>query len=74
MDAHLWKKAMETELEFMYSNQVWELVEAPKGIQSIGCKWVYKRRVQGKVKTFEARLTAKGYIVKNQGLTKRRSC
>ena len=29
---------MEIELESMYSNGVWDLVEAPKGIKPIGCK------------------------------------
>ncbi|KAL2532164.1 Gag/pol protein [Abeliophyllum distichum] len=30
VDADLWKLAMNTEMESMYSNQVWELVDAPK--------------------------------------------
>lgn len=50
----------------MYSNNVWELVEAPSGIKGIGCKWVYKRKrgVDGKVETFKARLVAKGLTQK----------
>ena len=66
VDAHLWKKAMEVDLESMYSNQVWELVETPKGIKLIGCKWVYKKKriVDGNVETFKARLVAKGYSQK----------
>ncbi|KAL2533350.1 cysteine-rich RLK (RECEPTOR-like protein kinase) 8 [Abeliophyllum distichum] len=45
------------------SNQVWELVDAPKGIKPIGCKWVYKRKkgVDGKVETFKARLVVKDF-------------
>ncbi|KAL2526100.1 Uncharacterized protein Adt_11154 [Abeliophyllum distichum] len=31
MDADLWRLAMNTEMESMYSNQVLELVDAPKG-------------------------------------------
>ena len=63
VDAHLWQKAMEVKLESMHSNQVWELAEAPEEIKPIGCKWVYKmkRGVYGKVKTFKAKLVAKGY-------------
>ena len=47
----------------MYSNQVYELVEAPKGIKPIRYKWVNKRkrRVDGKIETFKARLVVKGY-------------
>ena len=57
---------MKSELDSMYSNQVWDLVEAPNGIKPIGWKWVYKRKrgVDGKVETFKARLVAKGYTQK----------
>ena len=57
---------MKTELESMYSNQVWLLVDPPDGVKPIGCKWVYKRKrgVDGKVETFKARLVAKGYTQK----------
>ncbi|KAG8381639.1 hypothetical protein BUALT_Bualt06G0142500 [Buddleja alternifolia] len=63
IDADRWITAMKSELESMYSNNVWELVEAPEGIKPIGCKWVYKRKrgMDGKVETFKARLVAKGY-------------
>ena len=62
-DITLWQSAMKTEMESMYSNQVWLLVDPPNGVKPIGCKWVYKRKrgVDGKVKTFKARLVAKGY-------------
>ena len=65
-DATLWQKAMKTEMESMYSNQVWLLVDLPDGVKSICCKWVYKRKrgVDGKVETFKARLVAKGYTQK----------
>ena len=47
----------------MYSNKVWELVEAPNGVKPIRCKWIYKRKreVNGRVETFKARLVAKGF-------------
>ena len=53
-------------MESMYSNSVWSLVEAPKGVKPIGCNWIYKRkrRPNGKVETFKARLVAKGYTQK----------
>ena len=44
VDATLWKKAMNVEMESMDSNKVWELVDLPEGIKPIRCKWVYKRK------------------------------
>ena len=66
INAHHWVKAMKSELDSMYSNQIWDLVKAPNGIKPIGCKWVYKRKrwIDGKVKTFKVRLVAKGYTQK----------
>jgi hypothetical protein len=54
---------MEYEMESMDSNQVWELVEPPKGVKPIGCKWIYnrKRGYDIKVKSWKARLIAKGF-------------
>ncbi|KAH9704344.1 hypothetical protein KPL70_011418 [Citrus sinensis] len=65
-DVEFWKKAMNQEMESMYSNKVWELVEAPNGVKPIGCKWIYKRKrgVEGRVETFKARLVAKGFTQK----------
>ena len=57
---------MKTEIESMYSNQVWLLVDPPDGVKPIGCKWVYKRKrgIDAKVETFKARLVAKNYTQK----------
>ena len=65
-DATLWQKAMNTEMESMYSNQVGTLVDPVVGVKPIGYKWIYKRKIgiDGKVETFKARLVAKGYTQK----------
>ena len=70
IDAHHWVKAMKSELDSMYSNQVWDLVKVLNGIKHVGCKWVYKRKrgIDGKVETFKARLVAKGYKKKKKVL------
>ena len=54
---------MRSEMDSMYSNQVWNLVHPPEGIKPIKCKWVFKRKtgVDGKVETYKARLVAKGF-------------
>ena len=59
----LWQGATKVELESMYTNRVWDLVEALEEIKPIGCKWFYKRErgADGKVETYKARLVAKGY-------------
>ena len=53
-------------MESMGSNSVWSLVDPPKGVKPIGCKWIYKRKrgPDGKVETFKTRLVAKGYTQK----------
>ncbi|KAL0455836.1 UNVERIFIED_CONTAM: Retrovirus-related Pol polyprotein from transposon RE2 [Sesamum latifolium] len=50
-------------MDSMSSNKVWTLVDPPKGVKPIGCKWVYKCKLgaDGEVTTFKARLVAKGY-------------
>ena len=64
----LWQKAMKSEMQSMYSNQVWDLMEPLEGIKPIGCKWIYKKKkgADGKVETFKARLIAKGFTQKKR--------
>ena len=44
VDVDQWHNAMKLEIESMYSNEVWDLVDASAGIKPIRCKWVYKRK------------------------------
>ena len=62
-DSDKWQIVMESEIDSMYINQVWTLVDAPEGVNPIGCKWVYKKKVgaDGQVETYKARLVAKGF-------------
>ena len=62
-DSEKWLNAMRSEMESMYTNQVWNLVDPPKGINPIGCKWVFKRKtdMDGNVHTFKGKLVAKGF-------------
>ena len=54
---------MKFEMDSMYTNQVWNLVEPPEEIKPIGCKWVFKRKtdMDGKVQMYKARLVTKDY-------------
>ncbi|KAL0298211.1 UNVERIFIED_CONTAM: Retrovirus-related Pol polyprotein from transposon RE2 [Sesamum angustifolium] len=58
-----WLEAMKSEMVSMSSNQVCMLVDRPKGVTPVGCKWVYKRKIgaDGEVTIFKARLVAKKY-------------
>ena len=63
IDSDKWQEAMESEIDSMYVNQVWSLVDAPEGVNPIGCKWVYKKKIgaDGQVETYKVRLVAKGF-------------
>ena len=58
-----WLNAMKSEMYSLYTNQVWTLVDPPKEIKPIGCKWIFKKKtdMEGNVITYKARLVAKGY-------------
>lgn len=58
-----WKESMESEIQSMRDNQVWNLVDPAPGTKIVGCKWIFKKNtcMDGNVHTFKARLVAKGY-------------
>ena len=37
-----WHAAMEEETHALAENETWDLVDAPKGVKPIRCRWVYK--------------------------------
>jgi len=62
-DAHLWKAAMQTEMDSIKENNVYDLVKLPNDQKAIGCRWVFKQKTgaDGTVNTYKARLVAQGY-------------
>ena len=62
-ESEKWKEAMEKEIRSIEANEVWELVELPKGKKTIGCKWVYKCKlgVDGSLERYKACLVAKDF-------------
>ena len=62
-DSEKWLEAMKSEIQSMYDNQVWTLINPPEGTKTIGYKWVFKKKtdMDGKVHTYKARLVAKGF-------------
>ncbi|KAJ9536585.1 hypothetical protein OSB04_un000234 [Centaurea solstitialis] len=62
-DAHLWKEAINDEMDSILGNRTWELADLPKGKRPIGSKWIFKRKYHpdGSISAYKARLVAKGY-------------
>lgn len=61
-DGHLWKKAMEEEIEAHAVNGTWILTDLPSGKKPIPNKWVFKmkRDANGSIIKYKARLVVKG--------------
>ena len=58
-----WIKVMQEELDQFQKNDVWKLVELPKGKKDVGAKWVFPNKLDenGKVVRNKTRLVAKGH-------------
>lgn len=58
-----WVSAMDSEYQALVRNRTWQLVPKPKGMNIIGCKWVYKikKKSDGSIDRYKARLVAKGF-------------
>jgi len=58
-----WREAMNTEIKALKLNKTWTVVDLPASKHVIGCKWVYKVKLQsdGTLERYKARLVAKGY-------------
>lgn len=62
-DREQWIGAVKSEMRSMRQKHVWDLMGLPRGARAIGCKWVFKRKVdsEGKVNRWKARLVAQGF-------------
>lgn len=58
-----WQNAMLEERQAIEKNSTWELVDAPKGKNVVGLKWVFRTKynADGSIQKHKARLVAKGY-------------
>ncbi|KAJ8504938.1 hypothetical protein OPV22_005824 [Ensete ventricosum] len=63
IDSGKWQEAMNSEMDSMYSNKVWNLVDTPEGIVPIDYKWIYKKKIKvdENIETYKARLVTKRY-------------
>ncbi|KAL0463407.1 UNVERIFIED_CONTAM: putative mitochondrial protein [Sesamum latifolium] len=64
--AKQWKEAVKSEMDSIISNGTWVLVDLLLGCTTIGCKWIFKKKLKpdGTVDKFKARLVAKGFKTK----------
>ncbi|KAL2253074.1 UNVERIFIED_CONTAM: Retrovirus-related Pol polyprotein from transposon TNT 1-94 [Sesamum indicum] len=62
-EAKQWKEAVKSEMDSIVSNGTWMLVDLPPGCNTIGCKWIFKRKLKpdGTIDKFKARLVGKGF-------------
>ncbi|GKA31493.1 ribonuclease H-like domain-containing protein, partial [Tanacetum coccineum] len=53
-----WVEAMNDEIDALYRNHTWTIVDLPKGRKAIGNKWIYKIKFKasGEIERYKARL------------------
>ena len=58
-----WKKAMESEMDSLKENGVYEIVDRPAGKKVVKSKWVFRVKTNelGEVEKYKARVVAKGF-------------
>ena len=62
-DLDRWLEVMKSEIDSMYTNQLWTLVDVPEDVTPIECKWVFKKKIgaDGQIQTYKTRLVVKGF-------------
>ena len=60
-DGEQWYEAWESEVDSLVRNDTWELASLPAAREAIGCRWLFKRKEDGR---YKARLVANGYSQK----------
>jgi hypothetical protein len=58
---------MEEEMYALAENETWDLIDTPKRVKPIGCRWVYEvmYNADGSINRYKARLLAKGNAQKH---------
>ena len=57
-DSREWREARVSEVDSLARNNTWRLEPLPLGREAIRCRWLFKRKEDGR---YKARLVAKGY-------------
>nr|GEX53800.1 zinc finger, CCHC-type [Tanacetum cinerariifolium] len=61
------KEAINDEMDSIIGNNTWVLTDLPPGCRPLGCKWIFKRKLQvdGTVEKFKARLVIQDFKQKS---------
>ena len=59
--APLWKEAINSEIESIMYNHTWDIVDLPLGAKTIGCKWIFRRKLKPdrSIEKYKTHLVAK---------------
>ncbi|KAI3735577.1 hypothetical protein L6452_15083 [Arctium lappa] len=62
-DVAFWKEAISDEMDSIMGNNTWVLSDLPPGCKTLGCKWIFKRKMKadGSIDKFKARLVIQGF-------------
>lgn len=62
-DNKFWQLAMAEELSSLERNKTWTLTKLPSDRNALGCKWVYKLKLNeyGEIAKYKARLVVQGF-------------
>src|SRR5262249_46094582 len=62
-ESAFWKEAVKCEMDSIMANGTWVLVDLPPGCKTIGCKWIFRKKLRpdGSIDKYKARLVAKGF-------------
>ena len=65
-----WEAAMQKEMDSIYTNCVWDLVELPTNRTPVGNKWVLKKKTKadGSIERYKALLVAQFFPEARSGL------
>ena len=58
------KEAIDNEIQYTIQNHTWELTDLPPSCKTIGCKWVFKKKLRSDdtVDKIKPKLVAKGFF------------
>ncbi|KAL0433816.1 UNVERIFIED_CONTAM: hypothetical protein Slati_2715900 [Sesamum latifolium] len=46
LETKQWKEAVKSEMNSIVSKGTWVLVDIPSGCTTIGCKWIFKKKLK----------------------------